>query len=69
VCAVVTGTQAVTIEPLREAGWRRLMALHAENGDRASALRVYERCRKTLAEELGVRPAPETEARYTELLG
>ncbi len=61
--------QAVTIEPLREAGWRHLMSLHADNGDRASALRVFERCRKTLAEELGIHPSPETQARYADLLG
>jgi DNA-binding SARP family transcriptional activator len=67
--AVRHAEQAVTIDPLREAGWRRLMTLHAQDGDRASALRVYERCRKTLAEELGVPPSPETETRYTELLG
>jgi DNA-binding SARP family transcriptional activator len=61
--------QAVATDPLRETGWRRLMALHADNGDRANALRVYERCRQALADELGVYPSPETQARYTELLG
>lgn len=47
---------------------RRLIAVHAVDRDRASALRAYERCRKTLAEGLGIGPSPETEARYTELL-
>ncbi len=44
------------------------MAVHADDGDRASALRANERCRKTLAEELGIGPSPETQARYTALL-
>jgi len=66
--AINHAEQAVSIDPLREAGWRRLMAVHADDGDRASALRANERCRKTLAEELGIGPSPETQARYTALL-
>jgi DNA-binding SARP family transcriptional activator len=66
--AIRHAEQAVSIDPLREAGWRRLMAVHADDGDRASALRAYERCRKTLAEELGIDPSSETAARYTALL-
>jgi sugar lactone lactonase YvrE len=37
-------------------------------GDRAEALRVYERCRRLLAEELDAYPSPETEAIYRRLL-
>jgi DNA-binding SARP family transcriptional activator len=55
-------TQAVALEPFRESGYRALMRLHHLAGDRAQALRVYERCRHLLAEELGAAPAPETEA-------
>ena len=32
------------------------------------ALRVYERCRRLLADELGAYPSPETEAVYLDLL-
>ena len=34
----------------------------AGGGNRAEALRAYARCKKLLADELGVAPAPETEA-------
>ena len=37
-------------------------------GERGEALRVWERCRIALVEELGVDPSPETEAVYLELL-
>ena len=47
---------------LHESGYRRLMRLHQSAGDRAEALRVYERCRRLLADELGTTPAAETEA-------
>jgi DNA-binding SARP family transcriptional activator/streptogramin lyase len=60
--------QAVEAEPFRESGYRRLMEAHIAAGDRADALRVYERCRRLLAEELGAFPSPETEALYRDLL-
>ena len=60
--------QAVEAEPFRESGYRRLMKAHIAAGDRAEALRVYERCRLLLAEELGAYPSPETEAVYRGLL-
>jgi DNA-binding SARP family transcriptional activator len=45
------------------------MEANAAAGNRAEALRVYERCRRLLAEELGAFPSPETESIYRELLG
>jgi DNA-binding SARP family transcriptional activator len=45
------------------------MRAHLELGDRAEALRVYDRCRRLLAEELGADPSPPLEALYLELLG
>ena len=44
------------------------MEAHAAAGNRAEALRVYERCRRLLADELGAYPSPETEAVYRALL-
>jgi YVTN family beta-propeller protein len=61
--------EAIALEPFRESGYRRLMRAHAAAGNRAEALRAYERCRKLLAEELGAYPSPETESIYRELLG
>jgi DNA-binding SARP family transcriptional activator/ABC-type branched-subunit amino acid transport system substrate-binding protein/DNA-binding beta-propeller fold protein YncE len=60
--------QLVELEPYRESGYRRLMTVHAAAGNRADALRVYERCRRFLADELGAYPSPETEAIYRRLL-
>jgi len=60
--------QTISLEPFRETGYRRLMEAHAAAGNRAEALRVYERCRRLLAEELGAYPSPETESIYRQLL-
>jgi branched-chain amino acid transport system substrate-binding protein len=60
--------QVVQLEPYRESGYRLLMQAHAAAGNRAEGLRVYERCRRFLADELGAYPSPETESIYKELL-
>jgi peptide/nickel transport system substrate-binding protein len=67
--AATWAEELIVLEPYRETGYRRLMAAHAAAGNRAEALRVYERCRRLLAEELGAYPSPETESIYRELLG
>lgn len=66
--AVAVAGSALDIAPFRESGHRRLMRAHAAAGDRAEALRVYERCRTLLRDELGVDPSAETEAVYRTLL-
>jgi YVTN family beta-propeller protein len=60
--------EAVSRQPFRESGYRRLMQAHAAAGNQAEALRAYERCRRLLAEELGAYPSPETESIYRSLL-
>jgi YVTN family beta-propeller protein len=60
--------ETIALDPYRETGYRRLMVAHAAAGNRAEALRVYERCRVLLATELGAYPSPETESIYRELL-
>jgi DNA-binding SARP family transcriptional activator len=60
--------QAIELEPFRETGYRLLMEAHAADGNSAEALRVYERCRRLLADELGAYPSPETESVYQRLL-
>jgi DNA-binding SARP family transcriptional activator len=57
----------VELEPFRETGWQSLMRALAAAGNRAEAVRAYGRCKAILAEELGVAPAPETEAIYRAL--
>src|SRR5262245_45427404 len=66
--AVRWAEQTVALAPFRESGYRRLMEAHVAAGNRAEALRVYERCRRLLAEELGAYPSPETESIYRGLL-
>lgn len=61
--------EAVAAAPFRESAHLRLMEAHAGSGNRGEALRAYERCRRVLAEELGVNPSPATEAAYLALLG
>jgi SARP family transcriptional regulator, regulator of embCAB operon len=66
--AARSAEQAVALAPFREDGYRRLMEAHVAAGNRAEALRVYEQCRRLLADELGAYPSPETEAVYRDLL-
>ena len=66
--AVRHAEEVSRLEPFRESGYRRLMEAHAAAGNPAEALRVYERCRRFLADELGAYPSPETEAVYREVL-
>lgn len=66
--AVARAEEAVRLEPFRESTHRALMRAHVAAGNRAEALRAYERCRKLLAEELGINPAAQTEALYVEIL-
>jgi DNA-binding SARP family transcriptional activator len=60
--AIAMAEEAVGLDPLRETAHRRLIEIHAELGDWAAASRDYARCTQVLADELGVRPSPETEA-------
>ena len=55
-------------DPLHEETYRRLMRLHALQGDRAAALRTYHTCATTLLRELGVDPSPLTQEAYARLL-
>ncbi|HEY0410548.1 MAG TPA: AAA family ATPase, partial [Candidatus Dormibacteraeota bacterium] len=66
--AVAAAEEALRVEPYRESAHRCLMVAHAAAGNRADALRAYERCRELLAEELGVDPSSETRAVHLALL-
>ncbi|MEZ4869781.1 MAG: tetratricopeptide repeat protein [Caldilineaceae bacterium] len=57
----------VTLDPLHEPAHRRLMELYAQNDQQSAALRQYEECRQTLADELAIAPAPETMTLYAQI--
>jgi DNA-binding SARP family transcriptional activator len=58
----------VQLKPLEEVGYRVLMELQAESGDRAAALSTYHRCAMVLERELGVSPDPATTSFIDRLL-
>jgi len=60
--------QALALDAGRETLWRSLMRAHALSGDRAAALRTFDRCRAALAHDLGVDPLPETAALHEQIL-
>jgi SARP family transcriptional regulator, regulator of embCAB operon len=66
--AVQALAEAVELDPFRETGYQNLMRAQASLGNRAESLRVYERLRRLLAEELGTDPSPQTEAVFLDLL-
>lgn len=66
--ALGAAEELVERHPFRESGYRLLMRAHAEAGNSAEALRVYERCRSLIVEELGVGPSPETRELHDRLL-
>jgi DNA-binding SARP family transcriptional activator/predicted ATPase len=66
--AIRYAQQLQRLDPLYEPAYCHLMRLHAQEGDRASALRVYHQCMTILQDELGVNPSPTTSKLYDELL-
>ena len=59
--------QAISHEPLNEAWYRRIINLHADAGNRAEALRIFNLCAETLRFELGVEPSLETQEAFQRL--
>ena len=66
--AIAAYEQALTLDSGRETLWRDLMRAHASSGDRAAALRAFDRCRAALSRDLGVDPLPETLALHAQIL-
>jgi DNA-binding SARP family transcriptional activator len=61
------GARILHIDRARERAHQRLMRLHHLSGDRAAALRQFERCAAALREELGVRPTRRTLELYEQI--
>jgi DNA-binding SARP family transcriptional activator len=75
--ALALGRPSVAVELLREVvrdslplerAFRCLMVAYESTGEVGLALQTYERCRETLAEELGVDPSPQTQQVFQRLL-
>src|SRR5204863_6246645 len=58
------GAAIASLDPLHEPASRALMHIHADRGQVAQALKLYDTLRERLNNELGVRPAPETTRLY-----
>jgi DNA-binding SARP family transcriptional activator/tetratricopeptide (TPR) repeat protein len=58
--AVAAARRRIQLQPLEEAGYRTLMLLQADLGDRAGAVSTYHHCASVLERELGVVPDPAT---------
>jgi adenylate cyclase len=54
----------LALDPLRDAPCRTLMQIHADRGETAQALKLYEAFRDRLHAELGVKPESETANLY-----
>lgn len=61
--------QLIELAPFRETGHRILMEAFERSGNAAEALRVYDRLRIMLRDELGVAPSPAVQDVHRRLLG
>jgi pentatricopeptide repeat protein len=59
----------IELAPYRETGHRILMEALERSGNVAEALRVYDRLRVLLRDELGIAPSPAVQSVYRRLLG
>ena len=66
--AVDAARRRIQLQPLEEAGYRTLMRLQADLGDRAGALSTYHHCASVLERELGVVPDPATRQMFQRLM-
>lgn len=60
--SVMRANLVLSQDPIRESAYRLLMRAHLQTGDRAVALRDYQRCATILRRELGEEPMAETRA-------
>jgi DNA-binding SARP family transcriptional activator/tetratricopeptide (TPR) repeat protein len=66
--AVQAMRRRIQLQPLEETGYRTLMLLQADLGDRAGAISTYHHCASVLERELGVTPAPVTRQAFQRLI-
>ena len=66
--AIDAARRRIQLQPLEEAGYRTLMLLQADLGDRAGAVSTYHHCASVLERELGVVPGPATQQALQRLM-
>ena len=66
--AVDAARRRVQLQPLEEVGYRMLMDLQAELGDRAGAVSTYHHCASVVERELRVIPGPATQMAFHSLM-
>jgi DNA-binding SARP family transcriptional activator/tetratricopeptide (TPR) repeat protein len=66
--AMDAARRRIQLQPLEEVGYRTLMELQADLGDRASAVSTYHHCASVLERELGVIPDQATRKAVQRLL-
>ncbi len=66
--AVEVARRRIALQPLEEVGYRTLMRLQADLGDRAGAVSTYHHCASVLERELGVVPDPATRQAFQRLM-
>ncbi len=66
--ALVHARRRVELEPWQEHGQRQIMRLLALGGQRGEALAQYAALRRSLQEELGADPLPETQSLWEQIL-
>ena len=66
--AVRAARRRVQLQPLEEVGYRTLMELQADMGDRAGAVSTYHHCASVLERELCVAPDPSTRRAFQRLM-
>ena len=66
--AIAAAQEVIDADPYRESAFRSLLPALVAAGNRAEAVRAYERLRSALRDDLGLDPAPETQAVYLDVL-
>lgn len=66
--AVRVGRILIEREPYRETGYHLLMQALAREGNKGEALRIYEKLRRRLREDLGVAPGAQSQELHRQLL-
>ncbi len=66
--AVAVARRRIQLQPLEETGYRTLMLLQADLGDRAGAVSTYHHCASVLERDLAVVPGPATQQAFQRLM-